>query len=102
MDHDDGVLQPARTTRPSDQCRANDRPYSKCGDWQWATKIARATDAELEQMQAYVHEAMEAGAIGVSTALIYPPAVYADTDEIAALVKVAGKYGGPLLHPYAQ
>ncbi|MEZ5300244.1 MAG: serine hydrolase [Verrucomicrobiales bacterium] len=50
--------------------------------------------AELAKMQGYVREAMEAGAIGVSTALIYPPAVYADTSEIAALVSVAGEYGG--------
>ncbi|HUQ68346.1 MAG TPA: serine hydrolase, partial [Planctomycetaceae bacterium] len=54
----------------------------------------RPTDAELSQMQALVREAMEAGAIGVSTALIYPPAVYATTEEIAALAKVAGEHGG--------
>ena len=45
-------------------------------------------------MRALVREAMEAGAIGVSTALIYPPAVYATTDEIAGLAEVAGEYGG--------
>jgi N-acyl-D-amino-acid deacylase len=45
-------------------------------------------------MQDLVREAMEAGAIGVSTALIYPPAVYATTEEIAALAKVAGEHGG--------
>lgn len=54
----------------------------------------RPTPEELEQMQAYVREAMEAGAIGVSTALIYPPAVYAETEEIAALASVAGDFGG--------
>lgn len=54
----------------------------------------RPTAAELKQMQQLVREAMQAGAIGVSTALIYPPAVYADTEEIAALAKVAGEYGG--------
>ena len=52
------------------------------------------TDAELERMKGMVREAMEAGAIGVSTALIYPPATYATTDEITALAKVAGEYGG--------
>ena len=52
------------------------------------------TFAELAEMKALVREAMEAGAIGVSTALIYPPAVYASTDEIAALAKVAGEHGG--------
>ena len=54
----------------------------------------RPSDAELEQMRALVKEAMQAGAIGVSTALIYPPAVYATTEEIAALAEVAGQYGG--------
>lgn len=54
----------------------------------------RPTPEELEQMRAHVREAMEAGAIGVSTALIYPPAVYASTEEIAELAKVAGEYGG--------
>ena len=50
--------------------------------------------AELERMKSLVREAMEAGAIGLSTALIYPPAVYAKTDEIIALAQVAGAYGG--------
>lgn len=54
----------------------------------------RPSDEELIQMQALVREAMEAGAIGVSTALIYPPAVYARTKEIAALASVAGEHGG--------
>ncbi|MDA0282390.1 MAG: serine hydrolase [Planctomycetota bacterium] len=49
---------------------------------------------ELKQMLALVREGMQAGAIGVSTALIYPPAVYAETEEIAALAAVAGEYGG--------
>jgi len=54
----------------------------------------RPTGDELKRMQALVREGMEAGAIGVSTALIYPPAVYAETEEIAALASVAGEYGG--------
>ncbi|QDT02074.1 N-acyl-D-glutamate deacylase [Rubripirellula lacrimiformis] len=54
----------------------------------------RPSDDELVQMQSLVQEAMEAGAIGVSTALIYPPAVYATTKEIAALASAAGQYGG--------
>jgi N-acyl-D-aspartate/D-glutamate deacylase len=51
-------------------------------------------NAELERMRAMVREAMDAGAIGVSTALIYPPAVYASMDEVVALCQVAGEYGG--------
>ena len=54
----------------------------------------RPSDQELERMRGLVREAMQAGAIGISTALIYPPAVYARTQEIAALAEVAGKYGG--------
>lgn len=54
----------------------------------------RPTPEELTRMQDLVREAMAAGAIGVSTALIYPPAVFAETEEIAALVAVAGESGG--------
>lgn len=54
----------------------------------------RPSDEELEQMRALVREGMQSGAIGVSTALIYPPAVYANTQEIAELTKVAGQFGG--------
>lgn len=54
----------------------------------------RPAPAELEVMKGHVREAMEAGAIGVSTALIYPPAVYATTEEISELARVAGEYGG--------
>jgi N-acyl-D-aspartate/D-glutamate deacylase len=54
----------------------------------------RATPDELEQMKALVREGMEAGAIGLSTSLIYPPAVYAPTEEIVALAGVAGEFGG--------
>lgn len=54
----------------------------------------QATPAELERMREMVREAMEAGAIGLSTSLIYPPAIYASEEEIAALARVAGEYGG--------
>ena len=52
------------------------------------------TPAELEQMQALVEQAMKDGALGVSSALIYPPNIYAKTEELIALAKVASKYGG--------
>ncbi|MDG2219939.1 MAG: serine hydrolase [Rubripirellula sp.] len=54
----------------------------------------RPSDEEIKRMRRLVAEAMEAGAIGVSTALIYPPAVYARTKEIGELAAEAGKYGG--------
>lgn len=49
---------------------------------------------QLARMRELVAEAMEAGAVGVSTALIYPPATYASTDELVALCEVAARYGG--------
>ena len=52
------------------------------------------TAAELAGMQALVREAMEEGAIGLSSALIYPPAAYAKTDELIALASVAAEYDG--------
>lgn len=52
------------------------------------------TAAELEQMKALVAQAMQDGALGVSTALIYPPGHYAKTDELIALSRVVAGYGG--------
>lgn len=52
------------------------------------------TLAELGQMEALVEQAMKDGALGVSSALIYPPNIYAKTDELIALAKVASRYGG--------
>ncbi len=52
------------------------------------------TPAELGQMKALVDAAMKDGALGVSTALIYPPGHYAKTEELIALSKVAAPYGG--------
>jgi N-acyl-D-amino-acid deacylase len=50
--------------------------------------------AELEKMKALVAQAMQQGAMGVSTALIYPPGHYAKTEELIELAKVAAQYGG--------
>jgi N-acyl-D-amino-acid deacylase len=52
------------------------------------------TPEELEQMKALVAEAMEDGALGLSTSLQYVPARFARTDEIVELAKVAKRYGG--------
>jgi dihydroorotase/N-acyl-D-amino-acid deacylase len=50
--------------------------------------------AELEQMVALVREAMKEGAVGVSTALQYPPAPYAKTEELIALAAESARCGG--------
>jgi N-acyl-D-amino-acid deacylase len=55
----------------------------------------RAPDAaELKRMQDLVREAMQEGAMGVASSLIYAPAFYADTEELIALSEVAAEYGG--------
>jgi len=53
-----------------------------------------ATAAELLQMEALVEKAMQAGAVGLSTGLIYIPGTYSKTPEIISLAKVAAKYNG--------
>ena len=50
--------------------------------------------AELDQMRALTAKAMEDGALGVASALIYAPGNYARTDELVALAEVAAKYKG--------
>src|SRR5437870_8291528 len=52
------------------------------------------TPEQLEQMRELVRKEMEAGALGIGTALIYPPAFYAKTEELIELCKVASKYKG--------
>jgi N-acyl-D-amino-acid deacylase len=52
------------------------------------------TPEELEKMKALVEQAMQQGALGISTALIYPPGHYATTEELIELAKVAARYGG--------
>jgi N-acyl-D-aspartate/D-glutamate deacylase len=52
------------------------------------------TEEELEEMCDLVRQAMEEGAVGLSAALIYPPAYYASTEELIALASAAAEYNG--------
>ncbi len=52
------------------------------------------TPAELERMCELVRREMKDGALGLGSSLIYAPAFYAKTEELIALAKVAGEYGG--------
>jgi dihydroorotase/N-acyl-D-amino-acid deacylase len=52
------------------------------------------SDAELELMRAEVRRAMESGAFGLSSGLIYPPGRFATTEEVIELAKVAAEYDG--------
>jgi len=54
----------------------------------------KPTPDELNRMRSSVDTAMRAGAIGMTTALIYPPGSFATTEELIELAKVAAKYGG--------
>ncbi len=54
----------------------------------------KATLEEIEEMQDLVRQAMEEGAVGVSSSLLYAPSGSADTDELIALSKVVADYGG--------
>src|SRR4051794_22043992 len=52
------------------------------------------TPEQLDQMRDVVRQEMEAGALGIGSSLIYPPAFYAKTEELIELCKVAAKYQG--------
>jgi N-acyl-D-amino-acid deacylase len=53
-----------------------------------------ATQDEMDEMKKLVAQAMEEGAVGISSSLLYAPSSSADTDELIALSKVASEYGG--------
>jgi N-acyl-D-aspartate/D-glutamate deacylase len=58
-------------------------------------RSARAPDAaELGRMRAIMDTAMQGGAMGMTTALIYPPSSYSTTDELVEVARAAAKYGG--------
>lgn len=54
----------------------------------------KPTDEEMERMKKLVRQAMEEGALGVGSSLIYPPAFYASTEELIELCKVVAEFGG--------
>jgi len=54
----------------------------------------KATVTEIAEMQQLVRLAMQDGAFGVGSALIYPPGEYASSDELAEITKTAGEYKG--------
>jgi N-acyl-D-amino-acid deacylase len=52
------------------------------------------TDDELEAMQELVRQAMEEGAMGMASSLVYPPGFFAKTEELIALAEIAAEYDG--------
>lgn len=59
-----------------------------------AARAGRAGPAELADMQGAVARAMQDGAFGLASALIYPPGVFADTDELIAVSRAMQPFGG--------
>lgn len=53
-----------------------------------------ATEDEINQMKTLTKQAMQEGAVGISSSLLYAPSMYADTAELIELAKVASDYGG--------
>ena len=53
-----------------------------------------ATAAELDVMRGLVRDEMSAGALGIGSSLIYPPAFFASTEELIELCRAAAPYGG--------
>jgi N-acyl-D-amino-acid deacylase len=53
-----------------------------------------ASESDVQNMRAMLREAMEQGAIGLSSGLDYPPGAYASTDELAQLTNEAARHGG--------
>src|SRR5688572_24660063 len=58
------------------------------------TANRKATEEELQKMEALVEKAMQDGAVGFSTGLIYIPGTYSNTEEVVRLAKVAARYKG--------
>ena len=54
----------------------------------------RPTARQMDAMKEHVEQAMQAGAMGIATALIYPPDSFQSTDDLVALARVAAHYGG--------
>jgi dihydroorotase/N-acyl-D-amino-acid deacylase len=65
-----------------------------CATTSSASTIGRPLPGDLEKMKQLVAQAMEEGALGLSTSLQYVPDRFASTDEIVELAKVARRYGG--------
>ena len=53
-----------------------------------------ATEEEMERMKGLMEQAMQDGALGLSTGLVYAPGIYGSTEEIIELAKIVARYGG--------
>jgi len=58
------------------------------------SRAAEASEDELRQMEERIRSAMTAGALGLSTGLLYPPGTFASSEEVIALARVVKEFGG--------
>ena len=72
-------------------------PHGNLRLWVMGMEDRKPSAAELKDMISLLHQGFEAGAVGLSTGLIYPPCSYADEDELAALCREMTRYGGFLV-----
>jgi N-acyl-D-amino-acid deacylase len=72
-------------------------PHGNLRLWVMGMEDRRPSRGELGGMISLLHEGFEAGAVGLSTGLIYPPCSYADEDELATLCREMTRYGGFLV-----
>ena len=89
----------ARASRPTSP-RSSARP--PCASTSSARSDVDPTPAQLARMRALVRQAMEEGALGVGSSLIYAPAIYAETPELVALASEAGQMRRHVHLPHAQ
>ena len=74
----------------------------RCAPRPWTTSTARPAPQEIAAMQALLVEALDAGAIGLSTGTFYPPAVKASTEEIIEVGRPLDGARRPLRHAHAR
>jgi N-acyl-D-amino-acid deacylase len=89
----DGYFQRLEEARPSVNALSL-APHGTLRQWVMGMEDRVPTSSELREMAALMDEQMEAGCVGLSTGLIYPPCIYAEREEMIALCSVAAKYGG--------
>ncbi len=94
LEHARGVPRQARAPRHHARTWPRSSAPARCAPTCSAKCDVQPTPAQLEQMRQLVHQAMEEGAVGVTTALIYAPNTYAKTPELIALASEAARCGG--------
>ena len=93
-----GIRWPSTWPRREARHLAERRVVHRRDDAAGSTPSGRTTDrrraAEMDTMRGLVRDEMAAGALGIGSSLIYPPAFFASTEELIELCRAAAPYGG--------